>query len=312
MCGYCSEQIALDILKKDISGVLQMKELGANVFRYFYLRESPDFLSALGHMKRSIAQNRVPFFTGLSFSDGIPQQVLLYRGLEILLQHGYSSPAYQRILKQSLYRDAVAALCNNKQRDDFESATGGLNIEYLGVLYESETYFWGERSKDLRTLANVLPSCRNMLKHYISWWLDGKALKKVDDHCLDKEEYSRFLQLFRAVYFSVLMVGSCSAGKKMVGAIVEKDPATTPSRAGDDLWLQRVAALKLYDLVGFDVFLKHLATTRATNFYFIDVVRGFSLKQKQLLLDEVRRHPETDTADNSISLSRWLSKELAG
>ena len=306
MCGYCTEQIALDILKRDMAGALQMKELGSNVSRFFYLRESTDFLSALDRLKRSLAQKRLSFFSG------IPHQVLFYRGLEILLQHGYSSPAYQRLLKQPLYRDTVATLCNNKQRDYFESATVGLNVDCLGVLYESETYFWGERSKELRTLANVLLSCRNMLKHYISWWLDGKNLKKMDEHCLTKEEYSRFSLLYRAVYFSVLMVGSCSAGKKMMGAIVEKEPVTTPSIAGDDLWLQRVAALKLYDLAGFDAFLKHLTNTRATNFYFIDIVRGFSLKQKHLLLDEVRRHPEADTTDNSISLSRWVSKELAG
>ena len=306
MCGYCTEQTALDILKRDMTGALQMKELGSDVSRFFYLRESPDFLLALDRLKRSLAQKR------LSFSPGIPHQVLLYRGLEILLQQGYSSPAYQRLLKHPLYRDTVATLCNNEQRNDFVSATAGLNDDYLGVLYEPETYFWGERSKELRTLANVLPSCRNMLKHYISWWLDGKNLKKVDESCLAKEEYSRFSMLFRAVYFSVLMVGSCSAGKKMVGAIVEKEPAATPSVVGDDLWLQRVAALKLYDLAGFDAFSKHLTTTRATNFYFIDIVRGFSLKQKQLLLDEVRRHAETDTSDNYVSLSRWLIDEVSG
>lgn len=306
MCGYCTEPIALDILKRDLSGTLQMKELGADVSRYFYLREAPEFLPALNRLKRSLAQKRQPF------SPSIPHQVLLYRGLEILLQHGYASPEYQRLLKQSLYRDAVAALCNNDQRNEFESATAGLKVEYLGVLYEPETYFWGERSKELRTLANVLPSCRNMLKHYISWWLEGKSLKKVDEYVLAEGEYSRFSLLFRAVYFSFLMVGSCSAGKKMVGAILEKTPASTPWFDGDDLWLQRVAALKLYDLAGFDAFLKYLTTTRATNFYFIYIVRGFSLIQKQLLLDEVRRYPESDTTDDYISLLRWLSKELAG
>lgn len=55
----------------------------------------------------------------------------------------------------------------------------------------------------------------------------------------------------------------------MVGAIVEKEPAATPARDGDDLWLQCVAALKLYYLAGFDAFLKHLSTTHATNYYYI-------------------------------------------
>jgi hypothetical protein len=278
-----------------------MKDLGSNLHRYFYLRETPDFLEATNRLKRFLAHKHLTFFSE------VPQQVLLYRGLEILLQQGYSSPVYQRLLKQQLYRESVAALCNNEQRNSFVLATEGLNVEYLGVLYEPETFFWGERSKELRTLANVLPSCRNMLKHYISWWLDGKNLNIEDEYRVADEEDSRFSLLFRAFYFSVLMVGNYSAGKKMLGAITEKEPAGTPSIEGDDLWLQRIAALKLYDLEGFDAFVKHLTATRATNYYFLDVVRGYSLEQKQLLLDEVRRHPETDTTDNFISLSRWLS-----
>jgi len=301
MCGYCTEEIALTVLKGEVSGTLQMKELESNLHRYFYLREAPDFLPVLDRLKRSLAHKRLPFF------PEIPQHVLLCRGLEILLQHGYSSPVYQRLLKQNLYRETVAALCNKEQRDDFESTTVGFNVDYLGVLYEPETFFWGERSKDLRTLATVLPACRNMLKHYVSWWLDGNDLK-IEDKCgVADEEQKRFSLLFRTFYFSILMVGSCSAGKKMLGAIVEKSPAATPLFEGDDLWLQRVATLKLYELEGFDTFLKHLTTTRATNYYFLDVVRDFTFEQKQILLDEARHYPETETTDNIVSLIMWLN-----
>ena len=304
MCGFCTEQIALEVLKNELSGNLHMKDLGSNLHRHFYLRETPDFLPALDRLKRSLAHKRLSFF------PDTPHHVLLHRGLEILLQHGYSSPEYQCLLKQNLYRETVAALCNNEQRNNFETATAGLNVNYFGVLYEPETFFWGERSKGLRTLATVLPACRNMLKHYVSWWLDGNDMNIEDECGVADDDYKWFSLLFRAFYFSVLVVGSCSAGKKMLGAIAEKLPAGTPSFEGDDLWLQRVAALKLYDLEGFETFLKHLTTTSSTNYYFLDVVRSFSFEQKQILLDEARHYPETETTDNFISLMKWLNSEM--
>lgn len=303
MCGYCTEGIALDLLSSDVRGNLQMKDLGNNLSRYFYLRETPDFIIGLGSLRRSLAHKRLLFF------EEVPHSVVLYRGLEILLEHGFSSPAYQGLLKHSLYRDAITAICSNEQRKSFETATVGLKIEHLGLLYDAETYLWGERSKQLRTLANVLPSCRNLLKHYISWWLDGLELQK-DDYCVTDKEDSGFSFLFRAFYFSILVVGSCSAGKKILQAIIQRNPSGTPGPGGEDLWLQRLAALKLFNLEGFDAFCKHLTSIRATHYYFLDSVNGFSFEQKRMLLDEVRRHPITETSDDFISLSRWLSKEL--
>lgn len=44
-------EIALDILKSDLSGSLQMKDLGSHSHLYFYLREAFDFLPAL-NLKR--------------------------------------------------------------------------------------------------------------------------------------------------------------------------------------------------------------------------------------------------------------------
>lgn len=303
MCGYCTEKIAIEILTSDVRGNLQMTDLGSNLYRYFFLRETPDFISGLESLKRSLAHKRLPFFSE------VPHRVLLYRGMGILLEQGFESPAYQKLLKQSLYREAIVTLCSDKNRKAFESATEGFNIEHLGMLYDAETYFWGDRCKQLRTLTHILPSCRNMLKHYVSWWLNGRGLNKVDEYSLASEEKARFLLLFRAVYFSVLMVGSCSAGKKMLAAVIEKEPVGTPAIDGEDLWLQRIAALKLYNLEGFEAFLKRLTTIRATIFYCLDIARNFSLEKKQLLLDEVRRHSETDTTDNFISLSRWLGGE---
>ena len=303
MCGVCTEQIALNNLCDEMHGNLQMKYLGSILDRYFYLRETPDFLTAFDKVKRSLAQKRLPFFSE------VPHDVVLYRGLEILLEHGFSSAQYQQLLKKQLYREAIVATCSEENRKAFVAATEGLDIELLGLLYDAETYFWGERSKELRTLANVLSACRNLLKHYISWWLDGKGLQKEDEYCISSDEHSRFYLLCRAIYFSILMVGSCSAGKKMLGAIAGKDLMGIPGAFGEDLWLNRVAALKLFDLEGFDLYLKRLSVYKSHRHYFyIDQMRGFTEEQKHMLLDEVNRHIEIDYAENagSLRLYSWV------
>jgi len=303
MCGYCTEETALYVLRKDVQGNLQMKELGSNLGRHFYLRETQDFISALDRLKRSLAQKRLPFFSEVS------HDVVLCRGLEILLEQGFASPAYQRLLKKPLYRDAIAALCSNENRQAFEAGTEGLNIYSLGILYDAETYFWGERSKQMRTLADILSSCRHLVKHYISWWLNGDGLQ-MDEDCVVKEESFRFALLFRALYFSVLIIGKYSAGKKMLTAIAQRNPAGTPFFDGDDLWLQRVAALKLYDLEGIEVFGKNLKTIRNGLYFYVDLIRGFSIEQKQVLLDEIRRYKEADRMDSLTQMSRWLRNDL--
>lgn len=317
MCGYCTERSALEILGDDVRGNLQMKAVGYNLGRYFHLRETPDFIMALERIRRSLAQRRLTFFSE------VPPAVLLYRGLEILLTQGFESPAYQQILKKPLYRDAIIAVCSGEDRKKFESATEGLEMEHLGLLYDAETYFWGDRSKQLRTLSKVLPSCRSLLKHYISWWLTGQELQKNDLSAMmeetgimdpindiTEEEHSRFNLLGRALYFSILTVGSCSAGKKMLLAVAQRLPAGVPYFDGEDLWLQRIAAVKLYDMEGFESFCRHITSIRATCYLYIDLIRGFSIEQKQVLLEEVRRNPDADNTDNFVFMSRWLSKEL--
>ncbi len=319
MCGYCMERIALDILKRDVQGSLQMKDLGSDMNCYFYLRETSDFLSAADRVRRS-RQHRT------FFSD--PPGVAFDRGLEILFEHGFDSSAYQRLLKKPFYREEIIATCTDSRRRDFETLSEGLQVDNLGLLYQAETFFWGNNSKVLRNLDHILPACRNILKHYISWWLDGKALDSGDllakldnlghlerinagyaeqtsEASLSRAQDFRFGVLFTAVYFSILMVGSCSAGKKMLLAIAQRNPAETPGPCADDLWLQRVAALRLYDLEGFEAFSRRVTTLHATSLIYIDLMRGFTKEQRELLLDIVTIQPDA-TQEDLCDKARWL------
>lgn len=345
MCGYCIEIIALDILQEDSQGILQLKKLFNGICYYFYLRETSDFIPALEKTRRSLAQKKLISWipeterdtdmipVGLRkkpFFDVVPHSVLLYRGLEILFNQGFDSPAYQRLLKMPLYREAVAVCCNNKMQHQFTLLTEGLEVDHLALLYDAETYFRKKNSKRIQLLSNSIQACLNLLKHYKSWWLDGKKMKKVDLVAQFKElgiwdqihegymvqtktaklaralDY-RFTLLTNAIYFGILVVGSCQAGKNIMLALAQKNRPVPLDSTGNELWLQRLAALKLYDLEGFDSFSTYMTTIRATCYYYIDLVRGFSVEQKRLLLEEARRNPEIDRTDDSLCMSEWLS-----
>ena len=301
MCSYCVERYLLKMMNKNARDVLQIQDLSTPFDRYLFLREIPGFIDGLMKVRRSLKAN------GLDFASEVPPLVMLYRGIEILFTEGFASPSYQKLLKMNDYRNAIASVCTADVRMEFESAVTGLNVDLLGQLYNPETYFWSERSRSLRTITHAIPACKNLLKHYIGWWLEGSISDEAEsDSTGDDAEYNDESSLFNcmcpALFFSILTLGNCSAGKKMLLAIAEKYPAKLSSFCGDDLWLQRVAATQLYDLEKFERFAQHLTRLRPTNYYHIDLVRGFSHEQKTALLAEAHRHPETATSDDYMSM----------
>jgi len=73
----------------------------------------------------------------------------------------------------------------------------------------------------------------------------------------------------------------------------------------NDLWLQRIAALKLYDLLGFDGFIQYFQDFRTTIFYYIGLKRGYTQAQKKILLEAARQHPEVAFRDDPMIIEEW-------
>ncbi|MEI6208874.1 MAG: hypothetical protein WCP20_19010 [Desulfuromonadales bacterium] len=321
MCGYCTEEVALDILYDDVRGKLKTNNLGY-LLRYFYLRETPDFIHSFDKIRRSLAQKKIPFFSG------VPAEALLFRGLETLIKQGFESGNYKKLLKNSIYRDAITLLCSENMQKEFEALAKGYEIENLVQLYVTKTFFTAEGVQLLMTSSHILQSCRSLLKHYIAWWLDGQmppvdllasveelgVLDEINKDHQDKTPsaiYGRtrkffFESLIRSLYFSIIMIGDDPHDKVILRAIAKKKPSETPHISGEDLWLRRVAALKLYELEGFDTFSKYLTKRRSNLFFYINQLHSFSAEQKQIILDKVGSHYQLDL-DESNSLDRMLN-----
>lgn len=315
MCGWCFESFVKEVLEKERSNCILPEDCDEDWTAWFYLREGNDFPLALERLSQSMKRKKVVPLEYLS------AEIVLLRMLEILLQHGFSSPIYQRLIRRRLIRSLIVKACDKCRHSAFVNALKDLNLGPLAMLNKSDTYLSQKMARQLTQPAAVIPACRSLLNFYRTWWLQGKGLARNDlsmrmeetgilDPIEDVAEadQERFELLFRTIFFSILMVGEFAAGKNMLHILAKEDPAGVPLFTGNDLWLQRTAALKLYDLIGFDAFCGYFADFRDTLFYYIDLKRGLTLEQKTRLLELARRKPVGKRDDNFFSVEEWVGE----
>ncbi|TSK06622.1 MAG: hypothetical protein FPO08_08150 [Geobacter sp.] len=315
MCGYCHEEAALDLLTQvECTPLSPGDHFGA--FEWLvYMRETPDYLGAFFHHKWSVNRRKIVEINTLD------KDVAVFRALEILLHEGAKSTPYRNLIVEPAFKRAIQMACSDDVREDFDKMTAAIDISPLAVLYDSATYLdqgIGLRQSPLRPL---MVASVNLMQHYISWWLKNANDRKREREELDKMaefadwlagneddaskssveepvnappklldgDSQRFTVLARALYFAIQLLGKHRAGIPLLRQVAKNAPRT-PDFIGHDLWLQRVAALKLYDLVGFDAFVANFADFRAIFFEYIDLLRGFSHEQKRQLHDLARRN----------------------
>ncbi|MRR06055.1 MAG: hypothetical protein EG828_03785 [Deltaproteobacteria bacterium] len=315
MCGWCLEGMALEMLEKTRRGAFPSMEIddGCGLEPYFYLREASDFPKAFEKLMRRLARRRIVSL------EKLPADVVILRAVELLAVHGFRSDTYQRLLRQHLFRRLITKACGTKLRERFLGETVGMEVEPLAVLYSADTFLDETCAIELGKVAGMLPSCKRLLGQYYSWWLDGTGVRKndfgyemegagivdlLDDTSTGQHE--RFDCLLRAIYFAILAAGKYQAASRILLKLAQAAPLKVPLFSGDDLWLQRIAALKLYDMVGFDRFLEFLPDLRATHFQYIDLVRNFTPEEKELVRDKFLRYPESIRNDNYITIEAWL------
>ena len=318
MCGWCFEGMALDILEKEIRGIFPSKDIreGCGFEPDFYLREASDFPTAFENLKRSMVRRRIVPLENLS------SEIILFKAIEILVREGFQSAGYQRLMKQDLFRRIIIKGCGKELREKFIVEANEFDAEPFSILYDADTFLKEDCSRALGKIAAMLPPCNRLLGHYYSWWLKGNGLRKndlgqlmeetgildpLDDVTADQHE--RFGILLRSIYFSILVAGKYMASKKVMLKLAKTYPAGVPLFEGYDLWLQRVAALNLYDLIGFENFLKLLPELRATHFYYINLMRGFTAAEKGQIRDEHQKYPESTLNDAYLTIDDVLATQ---
>ncbi|MBJ6799717.1 hypothetical protein [Geomonas propionica] len=284
--------------------------------RMFYLREVSDFSQGLLKVTRSARRRGIDLFAEC------PPEYGVMRLQEILVCEGGDSPLYQELLRRKQVRSIVQAVCSERIRGRYLQDARGTGWECFEFLYLPETYLDAGQARQLQK-PSLLPACRTLLEQYRNWWLLGNALEKNDLHdrfektgVLDpieditRSERDRFDVLLRALNFSLLLVSRFPAEAPLLRSIAESSPFGVPSFAGDDLWLQREAALLWYDLKGFEGLLYELPRFRSTLFYYIHLKRGFTVEQLRELLIVASMNSFMDDQDPYMVMQEWIEEEL--
>lgn len=314
MCGCCTESIALNVLEQEIQGISPTKEQlqECTPSLYFYLREATDFAMAFDHLTLAgTGEKIVPL-------EKLPAEIILLRALEIRAEQEFSDSTYQALVGVPLFSSLIDKVCGKKLEYNFAQATTGMDMTPLYFLYDADTYLLENRAFELVQTDQILPAYHSLLKHYTTWWLKGVGLRKndlvqrmketgfydpIDD--IAEGQYERFNLLLRALHFSVLTIGKFEDGKNVLWELAHNNPFGVSDFSGADLWLQRIAALKLYDLMGFDSFIKHFPDFRITLFYYIGLKRGYTKEQKKMILEAARHFPEIAQNDFWMKIEDW-------
>jgi len=162
------------------------------------------------------------------------------------------------------------------------------------------------------------------LRHYIDWWLDGKGLVKTDLHQRMEEtgilepindvaemEREIFDCAFRAIWFSLNRLALIPEGRDLLLTILIKGLAGVPGFDGKELWLQRRAALLLYEKDGIIPFLENLKQIRPLLLRYLDLKRGFLPEEMACILRHKKKIAPGEIRDDHFDFDAWLEGEGA-
>ncbi len=312
MCGHCTEWIAFNQLEQGQGH--RRVQLSDGLACEFYLQEADDPYLALKKINAAARRHEVdPQKFGLSAA-------LLCRGIDVLLGHGFDSPPYQQLLRNRRFRRAVATSCSVVGQQKFMALASTLAIEPLGALYDEATFTDRGAASRLKLIVPFQSASVAILRHYIQWWLLGEGVKKNDllkqmeetgilDPIEDVSTESReaFDALFPALWYSLNFLGPYAADRTMLWELVTTPLNGVPWFYAHDLWLQRRAALFLYDREGFHPFFRGLGQYRTSLILYLDLKRGLGAEQKDLLRQALNALPLDGLRDDDLQLGEWLA-----
>ena len=226
-------------------------------------------------------------------NPGSSSLTYLCRGLELLFRRGFDSPSYQKLLENHLFHVALKEVCTPKSRKKFGSLSSEKGFSPLSLLYEQATYADSAMAKQLQLSADRKAEAGSLLQHYTRWWLLGQGLKKDKQHEPTISSHRAFYSLFLAVWYSVVLLGAEPEGKQFLCQIVATNPGN-PDFIAYDLWLQRKAMLSLFDREGLSGLGKEFWPARTSLFYYLDLKRGLTSKQKKFILDSFTASQESE------------------
>ena len=311
MCGFCTEVFAFEFLERErLEKPFLFQGWPASEFVF---QETKDPSYAMERFAASVRRKKQDLINEL------PDETLLCRAIDLLLEKGFDSEAYQQLSRKKIFKMLLNKTCPGEINTKDVTTMGRFTFNQLNRLYDSEIWTSKEAVTELLESVKIKKETLTALRYYIDWWLKGKGLKKNDlkkrmDETgildpiedISKNEQEVFRAIFRAVWFSVNFLRHSQESEKMLGEIVRNGPAGVPHFDAKDLWLQRRAALILFDISGLKPFLEQ--GCRASLLYYLHLKKGLSQEDFYSLSQALDRLGEDAFADDLFNFREWLAE----
>lgn len=307
MCGYCIEYLTCTKLSSLLSGEA-IPVLDEYLEAIGYLQEGPDFPSVLVATPSDVAvAGRIP-------------TIIVCRGLEVLMEQGYTSATYQSLLKAPAYLAAVEMFTGNTGLNGHHLEDPRLDLSAWSWLRDEQTYTQ-DGHLDAQLHRRTMQDGTKLLQQYVEFRLKGigmcrndlderfkqtGVLDPLDDICA--EDRVAMAARFPAFWCAMYWLAQQPDGAQPLLEVVTQSPIGVPDFEGLELWLQRRAALITYDQFGLAPFLKNLSSVRTDLFQFIGLMRSISCEDQASLLLALNKLDVTDLEGEHFSLRQWLEK----
>ncbi len=292
MCGFCVEGTAIELAKALTLGKAWPPELEQlAMFDVLYMEESPDVSSAflrIEHQLKEIITRWETENSNAKLWKNSHLRIAFCCIVETLVKKGFESKEYQNLITIPCVPEIIKSWCQIEHDFDERFFTPD---SLLRNIFQRDFFFDREHCSKVLSNPTLLKDCIALLTVYVDWW-HSEQENFVDD--LDLAQ-----TMFPFVFLSLIMIQVHYPTHKVIAQMVSE----TPGHFGGsfdtfEMWLQRKAALMLYDTVGLSAFLPYGNRVRPPLVYYLVVKNKLNSEAKQNLREAVlqsgRYKPERD------------------
>lgn len=280
MCGYCTESFALRAMQHDQEIIALSRD--KPMFATMAFQEAVDLPSGLLEIGDTCINNPSVALT------------ILCRAIELLSTAGFDSEAYQRLIEIPNFKAAIRSACEYIPKTDTSSdLPEQLQPDHYQWLREISTYLEANCFRELSENASPQRCLENVL-NYSAWWVDRAPT--ANDHRL-------LWQIFPMLWFSLLRSSKADDIEPAVWLVAIRARGSEPDFDALDLWLQRRAALVIYERRGIDPFVREIKLVRAELIGYLILTGRLSEIERQTLSDRIRQLPGGDLEGETTQFS---------
>lgn len=302
MCGYCTEIYALYAITANPSHPFTHKLRSFGFIRALLLQE---------------AQDPGALSDGFEKPPGTAESLVwLGRALQLLMRNGFDAPVYQALLAVPRFQVAVNLHCGGTKAPASTHAASPLDVDALRWLAERETWL-GPGVFARRANQVTMNDCATLLTRYricCTLMADGDEEDVIADSAAGKpqdapELRDQFDHWLLPLMLAVARLSEPSCPDQIVRQtllpIVKNRPKWVPNAEALELWLERQAALVLYDRFGIEPFAANLYRLRPELLQYLALTGRINAQEReQLLAAFLQRGTRGD--GNFFSLHHWL------